>query len=191
MNKSFEKILQHYQAGFRQNSEATCGPASVILSAIGLGLELKQECDWSNERFAVFMPIDQFPKRGMGLHELQFITELIYGSQVDVIARRSYPENFAQFLQDVQKSSDSNSSVIVVNYLQDDFVKENIHPSGNPHHSVIVGWNTINHNLLIADVDPAVHKPYWVSIENMFESMGKPNTALNLPRGWLVIRKRN
>lgn len=190
MYNPFHKILQIYNAGFRQSTDATCGPTSMALATMGLGLELKQESEWINSSFSQWMPVDQFLERGMALHELQFISQLIYGQEIDIVMRRSYPENLPLFLNDIQNSFQTMRSVIIVNYQQDDFIYTAPHPSGNPHYSPIVDWNQSQNEIWIADVDPAIKVPYWVKIESIFQSMSNCNPAINLPRGWLVLYKR-
>ena len=190
MNSLHDNLLKLYQASFRQSCDATCGPASIILATASLGLEQKQESEWVSSGFARWMPVNQFLERGMALHELQFISELIYGKKLDIVARRSYPENFPQFLNDIRCSFEQNNSVIIVNYLQDDFVHTTPAATGNPHYSPVVDWDKINHKILIADVDPAILEPYWVNIADIYQSMTHCNPAFNIPRGWLVLHKR-
>ena len=191
MHNPFHKILQIYNTGFRQTTDATCGPASMSIAAAGFGLELKQESEWRNNAFSKWVPVDQFLDRGMAMHELQFTSQLIYGSKIDITMRRSFPENLPLFLHDVKNSFQTMRSVVIVNYPQDDFVHLAPHPSGNPHYSPLIDWDETQNKVLIADIDPALKEPYWVSVEAIFQSMNKCNPAFNLPRGWLVMYKRN
>ena len=190
MINPLDKILELYKAGFRQSCDVTCGPSSIILATVGLGLNLQQESDWVSANFARWVPVDHFLERGMMLQELQFTSELIYGKKLDIVARRSYPENLPVFTNDIRHSFQSKNSVIIVNYLQDDFVHTTPCASGNPHYSPVVDWDQPRNKILIADVDPAIQEPYWVNITDMFQSMSHCNPALNIPRGWLVIHKR-
>ena len=190
-NNPFHRILQLYNDGFRQTHDATCGPASIALASIGLGLKIKQESEWINRDHARWMPVDQFLERGMALHELQFISQLIYGQDIDISTRRSYPENLSLFLSDVKCSFHNMDSVIIVNYQQDDFIANKSSPSGNPHYSPVVNLSWEKNEIMIADIDPEIQAPYWVKIENIFQSMSHCNPAFNIPRGWLVLRKRH
>ncbi len=187
MNNPFHKILQIYNAGFRQSTDATCGPASIALATMGFGLPLKQESEWINNNFSEWMPVDQFLARGMALHELQFISQLIYGDHIEVVTRRSFPENLPIFLHDIQNAFRTMRSVVIVNYQQDDFGYTTPHPSKNPHYSPLIDWDPIQNSVLIADVDPEVKEPHWVAVEAIFQSMSHHNPAINLPRGWLVL----
>lgn len=190
MRNLFHKILHVYNTGFRQSTDATCGPASVALATVGLGFRLKKESEWRNNTFLQWMPVDQFLDRGMALHELHFISQLIYGQKIDITMRRSYPENLPIFLNDIASSFQTMRSVIIVNYPQDDFVHTAPHPSGNPHYSPLIDWDENQSSVLIADVDPAIKEPYWVGIDAIFQSMSQCNPATKLPRGWLVVYKR-
>lgn len=190
MKTPFKKILQLHKDGFRQSTDATCGPASIALAAIGLGLEPKKESEWRNVNFSQWMHVHKFPERGMALHELQYISQLIYGQEIDIALRRSYPENFSLFLNDIEYSFETQRSVIIVNYQQDDFIHTAPIPSGNPHYSPVVNWDKRKNEVLIADVDPEVNEPYWVKIKEIFKSMSHCNPTNNLPRGWLVLYRR-
>jgi hypothetical protein len=190
MSSVFTKMLKLYLAGFRQTNDATCGPASVILAADSLGLEIKQESEWRNSEFKPWMPVEQFLERGMALHELEFISELIYVRKIDVKARRAYPENFHVFLKDLKASFTKEKSVVIVNFRQTDFIVNPIGTDENPHYSPIIAWDSENKKICIADVDPLVPEPYWVSITDMFQSMSHSNFLYHLPRGWLVLYRR-
>lgn len=190
MKHSFDKMLELYHTGFRQGSDATCGPASIMLATQGLGLDIKAEAEWLNDRLAQWMPVDQFLVRGMALHELQFVSELIYGQSIEIKIRRAYRENFSLFQQDIKSSFLTMNAVIVANFRQDDFISTTFCASGNPHYSPIIGWDENNHQLMIADVDPSLQEPYWVTIEDVFQSMSHCNPAFGIPRGWLVLHKR-
>ena len=179
-----------YNAGFRQSCDATCGPASMILVAKGFDLETKEESAWQNSLFQRWLPVNEFLTRGMALHELQLITELIFGDQIEIILRRAYPENHAFFLDNIQRAFCSEDTIVIVNYRQNDFITTTHCDYGNPHYSPIVDYNKEENKVLIADVDNQVQAPYWVSIDAMFQSMNHRNPALNIPRGWLMIRKR-
>lgn len=65
MDDPFKTRLRFYNDGFRQNSDSTCGPASVIFSALSLGLEKKQESAWRKTKFKPWIPVDNFLQRGM------------------------------------------------------------------------------------------------------------------------------
>jgi hypothetical protein len=187
----FNKIVELYNIGFRQSSDATCGPASIILASHGLEFDLKSEAEWLDNCLAKWMPVDQFPIRGMALHELQFVSEFIYRQTIEVKLRRAYPENFSLFQQDIKDSFLTMNTVIVANFCQDDFISKTVCASGNPHYSPIIGWDENTHKLMIADVDPSVQEPYWVAIEDIFQSMSHCNPAFGIPRGWLVLNKRH
>ena len=77
------------------------------------------------------------------------------------------------------------------NYQQDDFIENKSSPSGNPHYSPGVNLSWEKNEIMIADIDPEIQAPYWVKIENIFQSMSHCNPAFNIPRGWLVLRKRH
>lgn len=186
----FNTILQSYYAGFRQACDATCGPASIILAAKGLGLEEKQEAEWSCATLAHWMPVDQFLVRGMALHELHFVSEFIYGQKVNIQLRRAYPENLGIFLNDIKDTFQQKNAVIIVNYRQNDFIFTTPCVAGNPHYSPMVKYSPKEDKVLIADVDPHVSEPYWVSIEALFQSMTYCSPVFHLPRGWLIVRKR-
>ncbi len=184
-------MIQQYKEGFRQEHEATCGPASIILAALGLGLDKKQESEWISTRFSEFMPVHQFLDRGMALHELHFISELIYENRLDITVQRAYAEHYSLFLNDVKKSFKEHHSVIIVNYRQDDLLSSVAPcPHGNPHYSPIVGWNSKEDKVLLCDVDSSIEDVYWVNIKTLFQSMSQYNPVFNLPRGWLVLKKR-
>ena len=191
MRNIFNKMIQLYKAGFRQEHEATCGPASIILATLGLGLEQKHESEWISTRFSRFMPVHQFLERGMALHELHFISELIYENRIDIRTQRAYEEHFSLFLNDVKESVQEKKSVIIVNYRQDDFVSNGVSCSqGNPHYSPIVGWDAKEDKVLLCDIDSSIQELYWVNIQTLYQSMSQYNPVFNLPRGWLVLKKR-
>jgi hypothetical protein len=190
MNPIFKQISELYQAGFRQQSEATCGPASIILASQGLGLCMHSESQWIDERFAKWVPVEKFLIRGMALHELQFVSELIFGQQVEIKIRRAYPENFSLFQQDIKDSFRTMNTVIVANFRQDDFMNTTACELGNPHYSPIISCDKHSHKVMVADVDSLVLEPYWVAIDALFHSMSHCNPTLNIPRGWLVLRAR-
>lgn len=181
-----------YAKGFRQSADATCGPASVILATQSLGLKEKQEAAWRSPKFSRWLPVHQFLERGMALHELLFISELLYRGKINFSLQRAYPENKPFFLQDVVESLSLKKSILIVNYKQDDFVAHN--PpcvQGNPHYSPLIDWDESKNQLLVADVDPLIQKPYWVSLDALFSSMAKINPAFHLPRGWLKLSLRS
>ncbi|MBA2650908.1 MAG: hypothetical protein H0U73_01360 [Tatlockia sp.] len=187
----YTAIKQKYNSGFRQLSDATCGPASIILAAMGLGLGLKQESEWRDPRFQPWVPVNDFLSRGMALHELQLTSQLIFANQVEISLRRAYPENFKLFKQDIKNAFQTERAIIIVNYRQDDFIKTTLCEWGNPHYSPVINYDTKRQQILIADVDNYVSEPYWVKISAMFHSMSHVNPAFNMPRGWLVLRKRD
>lgn len=189
MNNTFDKILKIYDAGFRQQHESTCGPASIILSAIELGFDAKDEEQWRDDSFARWMPVDDFLTRGMALHELSLISEVIYAYKLNIQAKRAYADNCCLFKNDVKNSFQTMNSVVVVNYQQSDFIERPTCLLGNPHYSPIIGWDESTQGVLIADVDYDINKSYWVNIEALFCSMEKPNQILGIPRGWLVVSK--
>ncbi|CDZ76433.1 Phytochelatin synthase [Legionella massiliensis] len=184
-------MLDIYKKGFRQQHEATCGPASIILSATGLGLEKKEESEWIDKRFKRWLPVHEFLDRGMALHELLFISELVYAGKISLTLYRSYEENYAIFIDEIKNAFQTRNAVLVVNFLQADFIKGLSSDSkGNPHYSPLVAWKTKENEVLLCDVDQAIQEPYWVKIDAIFQSMAKYNPAYNLPRGWLVLKKR-
>ena len=190
MTSPFNKMLKIYLNGFRQTTDATCGPASVILATLGLGLDTKQESEWRNTQFKPWMPVEHFLDRGMALHELEFISELIYVNQIDVKARRAYPENFSVFLNDLNTSFIEEKSIVIVNFRQTDFIINPIGTDENPHYSPIIGWDARRKKISVADVDPLVREPYWVGVDEMFQSMSHSNFLYHLPRGWIVLYSR-
>lgn len=185
----FEKILKKYNEGFRQQHLATCGPASVILAAYALGLEMKKEEAWQNPQFNQWVPIDQFLIRGMALHELYLISQLIFKETLDIQIRRAYSTNISLFKQDLERAFKDFNSVIIINYVQSD-----VHASFNPddkigHYSPIADYKKKENKILVADVDTHVNKPYWVNIQNLYDSMSHVLPVMGLPRGWLVLNK--
>ena len=72
-------------------------------------------------------------------------------------------------------------------FRQDDLISTTFCTSGNPHYSPIISWDENNHKLMVADVDPSLQEPYWVTIEDIFQSMSHCNPAFGIPRGWLVL----
>jgi hypothetical protein len=190
MNLTMDRLLALYHTGFRQGSDATCGPASIILASYGLGLDIQPETAWRDNRFSQWMPVDQFLIRGMGLHELQFASELIYGQRIELKLRRAYPENLSLFQDDIKDAFTTMQSIIVVNFRQDDFLSSTFCSLGNPHYSPVAGWDKKQNQLMIADTESFVKEPYWVTVEDMFQSMSHCNPAFGIPRGWLVLRKR-
>lgn len=181
-----EPLLKRYHQGFRQVTDATCGPASVILAAMALGLNEHPESNWYDPRFATWLPVSTFSERGIALHELCILSEVIYCNELDISYKRAYPENFSLFVQDIN----GHDQIIITNFIQDDFVKINTPcPEGNPHYSPIAEV-TPEGELLIADVDTIIQQPYRVKIASLYKSMAKKNLAFGLPRGWLVLRLR-
>lgn len=192
MNNPTLKMLELYQAGFRQAHDATCGPASVILSTLGLGLEKRQESDWIDARFKKYFLVGDFLERGMALHELHFISEMLYSQNIEIIERRAYLENYPLFVDDVSAAFNSQQTVIIVNYKQVDFVANLGHCAlGHPHYSPIVKCNLNHHKIMIADIDQSVSAPYWVTFKTMFESMSAIHPVFNMPRGWLILKRRH
>lgn len=191
MKTLFSTINTIYLKGFRQSSDATCGPASVILSSCGFGLAQEKESLWRDDFFAAWMPVQDFPVRGMALHELAFISQIIYKDNLEITFRRSFPENLPFFLDDIKDSIHEAKTVLIVNYLQDDFVRHNSPCElGNPHYSPLIDWNGERETVLIADVDPVINVPYEVSVHKLFQSMTKLNPSIPLPRGWIKLKLR-
>lgn len=187
-----KRIMQLYKTGFRQTHNALCGPASMILATQALGFEEKHESEWLSPEFSKWVHVDDFKVRGMCLHELQFVSELIYKNHIEIQLKRAFPENFSLFLNDIEVCHRQENSILIINYRQDDFVLNNPYcEQGNPHYSPIANWNAEKKEILIADVDSVIEKPYWVKIEDMFKSMALRNPAIGIPRGWLVIKKRD
>ena len=190
MSDPYKTMADLYQEGFRQKSDATCGPSSVILAALSLGLELKQESEWQNNAFKAWMPVEKFSERGLALHELQFISEMIYAMQLNIQLRRAYSENNSLFLADLKHCFHYKNAVMVVNFRQNDFLEIFPDEDKNPHYSPIIAWDEKKQRIKIADVDPVIHEPYWVETEQMFCSMNHLIPAFHLPRGWLMVYKR-
>lgn len=184
------RMAKLYQDGSRQTQDSTCGPASVILACLSLGLEKKEESDWRKPELKTWMPVDDFLQRGMAIHELQFVSEMIFPKRLEVQFRRAYPENYPQFLSDLKSCFQQTKQVIICNFLQKDFVKNLTDPSGDPHYSPLLDFDEGQQKIQVADVDPLVHEPYWTDIKLMFQSMSIANPAFNLPRGWLILTRR-
>lgn len=181
-------VFKLYEEGFRQQHGSTCGPASVILAATALGVEPKTEMAWRANTYAKWFPINEFLDRGMSLHELQVISELVFAHKIEIQSRRAYKQNLNLFKEDINRSFHSMNSVIIVNFRQNDFIVATTHPLGNPHYSPILGWDN-NNQVLIADVDATLNFAYWLDIEVLFTSMSQINLSLGIPRGWLVVSK--
>jgi hypothetical protein len=185
------KMLELYKAGFRQAHESTCGPASVILSTQVLGLDIRQESDWIDIRFEKYFPVGDFLERGMALHELHFISEMLYSKNLEIIERRAYQENYSLFVEDLIQVFNTGNAVIIVNYKQVDFVANLTHcPLGHPHYSPVAHCDVENNKILIADIDFNVSEPYWVTFQEMFKSMSDCHPVFNIPRGWLILKRR-
>jgi hypothetical protein len=191
MSRLFERILALYAQGLRQRHECTCGPASAILAGAALGLHKKNEEDWRNPAYSRWVPTDQFLVRGMALHELQFTTEFVFANQLQVSMTRAFQENEDLFRRTIVEAVVSEESVVIFNYCQDDFFGETGSTQGNPHYSVLAGYNAKDDKILIADVDSEVKEPYWVDISALFKSMSRINPAFGIPRGWLVLKRIN
>jgi len=185
----FSKILKIYNAGYRQQHEATCGPSSVILAAYGLDLTIKNAEDWINPNFSRWLPVEKFLIRGMALHELYLTSELIYRQAMDIKIKRAYFSNYSLFEKDIQKSFQDLNSVITINYVQSDIVQTFNQDDKTGHYSPIIDFNESEDKILIADVDPEVKLAYWANIKDVFQSMSQVLPALGLPRGWLVLSK--
>ena len=91
--KTFGRILERYERGFRQATECSCGPASLILVSEALGLPAKEESACYDPNFGKWLRVAEFGTRGMAIHELALAAELIFGSEVEVLLRRAFPEN--------------------------------------------------------------------------------------------------
>ena len=186
-----DRILKLHQAGYRQEHPCTCGPSSVSLIAVALGLEKKPEAAWLDPRFSRWMPVEQFTtQRGMALHEAQLTTELVYPGLVEVSLRRAYPENLDLFLRDLEDSASSPDQALLMNFAQDHLLSQAFEGQGSPHFSPVAGYDPDMGRVLVADVDIEVSGPYWVPVQRAFEGMAFLNPAFQIPRGWLRIRRR-
>lgn len=189
-NASLRFILEHYRNGYRQKHECTCGPSSLALAAASIGLPFEPEDSWLKEAYSRWFPVTDFLRRGMALHEAQLVTELVFQGAAEVLLRRAYPENFDLFRQDVEGLATIGDGAIALNFAQDHLTGAAIENQGNPHYSPVAGFDPKTGLIVIADVDAEILEPYSVKIDKAFESMGFVNPAFNLPRGWLVIRRR-
>ncbi|MBI3557848.1 MAG: hypothetical protein HY074_16425 [Deltaproteobacteria bacterium] len=187
----FENILEAYARGTRQLEDCTCGPASLALATRAIGLEQRPETAWLSPEIKRWLPVDEFRTRGMALHEASLTTELVYRDRIEVRLRRAYPENLSQLVQDVEEASLRNADrAVVVNFCQDMILGHKTRDDGAPHYSPVAGFERVGARILLADVDRAIEKPYWVTAAELFAAMQVPNPALGTPRGWLLLLKR-
>ena len=188
---TFNRILELYHSGHRQEHPCTCGPASVSLVAQALGCAKKPESAWLAPELSRWVPVEQFTtKRGMALHEANFTTEMVYSHNLDVQLRRAFPENIALFKADLEEAATRDDIALVMNFTQDHALSQPMQGQGSPHFSPISGYDTETGEILVCDVDFEIPTPYWISVERAFESMAFINPAFKMPRGWLRIRSR-
>jgi hypothetical protein len=178
----FSQIESFHAKGFRQKSECSCGPASLSLVSMALGFPEVPEESWISEEKKRWLSVDQFSIRGMALPEVALAAELVLREKVEILLKRAFPENEKSFQQDLELASRSDHA-LVLNFAQDSFTDQ-----GYPHFSPVAGFR--NGEVLIADVDPEVKEAYWVPVSLIFQAMAHINPAFGIPRGWLVLRKR-
>ncbi|HLD98884.1 MAG TPA: phytochelatin synthase family protein [Bdellovibrionota bacterium] len=188
---TFQRILKRYESGFRQATECSCGPASLVLIADALGLPAKEESACYDPKFGKWLRVDEFENRGMAIHELALAAELIFGSEVEVLLRRAFPENLHQFISDLKECRDRDQSTMILNFAQDHVTGRTFQDQGYPHHSPVAGFDEKGVQVLIADVDSEVTAAKLVPVSTVFEAMAFMNPAFGVPRGWLLIRKRS
>src|ERR1700733_10658552 len=117
-NQVFSRIESLHRDGFRQRSECTCGPSSLSLVSIAMGLPNQTEEFWISEDKRRWLSVDQFPNRGMALHELALAAELGLREKVEVRLRRAFPENERAFQEDLELVARSGDAMIL-NFAQD------------------------------------------------------------------------
>jgi len=188
---TFKTILALYEAGHRQKHPCTCGPSSLSLVTQALGLDPKTESAWLSTDFSRWIPVEKLTtERGMALHEAHLTTEVVYPQDVEITLRRAYSENRQQFVSDLRDAANRTDVAVVINFAQDHVLDQPFQGQGSPHFSPVAGFDEQEQRVLIADVDYEITKPYWVSVDRLYESMAFTNPAFKTPRGWLVIRKR-
>jgi hypothetical protein len=70
-----------------------------------MGLSELNEAAWISEDKRRWLLIDQFPTRGMALHELALAAELGLKDQAEVRLNRAFTENEQAFREDLERFS--------------------------------------------------------------------------------------
>lgn len=187
LNPVWKEIENLHARGFRQKSECTCGPSSLSLVSMAMGIPGVSEESWISEDKKRWLAIDQFPVRGLALPELALAAELGLREKIEVSLRRAFPENEQVFHEDLKLASRAGHALIL-NFAQDTALSRPFTEQGNPHFSPVADLR--GDSVLIADVDPEIKSAYWVPIRLVYQSMALTNPAFGIPRGWIVIRKR-
>lgn len=186
----FDRIREIFAEGYRQKDECTCGPASLVLVGRALNLPAISEEDCLAPKFAKWLRVEEFRTRGMAIHELALAAELIWGSRVEIILRRAFSENRKTFTTDLSECANGTLSAMILNFAQDHLLDRKLHEQGYPHFSPVCGWDQSGGSVVISDVDPELKEPYSVPADKAFAGMALTNPAFGIPRGWLLIRRR-
>lgn len=173
-----------------QINDTYCGVASGVMILNALEIEKPM-----NERFgnhslftqeAFFTDAvkeivleENVKKRGMTLEELT-LSLLTY----DVSAQPYYAQTTSiDNFRDILKTTlNTDQQFLIAN-----FHRPTIGQKGGGHFSPIAAYNEEEDRVLILDVSRYKYPPFWVSVDDLWQSMLNKDTAAHLSRGFLVI----
>ena len=138
----FNRIFVIYDQGHRQQSNYTCGPASLSLVSEALFFGKIDEGEWIHPRYGQWFKLEDFPNRGIALQELLGVAEMTLKDRAQIAIHRAYPENRALFRQDVKLAAE-NRCAVIVNFSQD-YLTGPHELQGSPHYRVFEAMAFIN-----------------------------------------------
>ena len=182
-----------------QSEPAYCGLGTLcmILNALQVDpmRQWKGVWRWYDENMLdCCRPLEQVKEVGVTLPEF---TCLARCNGLNVIMRRADQTSKDQFLQDIKRTSKTDSE-----YLAVSFSRQALGQTGEGHFSPIGGYavrldsfrcsyNEKENMVLVLDVARFKYPSYWVSVDLLWESLHPHDGATRRPRGYAVLSKGN
>lgn len=169
-----------------QSDPAFCGLGSLAMSlnalSIDPGREWKGPWRWFTEELLdCCVALADVRKHGINIDEFACLARC---NGADVEVHRGDVSTLEDW-RGALRIAASGEAVVVAAYD-----RAAIGQTGSGHFSPIGAYHTARDVALVLDVARFKYPPHWVSVEHIWQAMGRIDPTTSQARGWIVIRRR-
>jgi glutathione gamma-glutamylcysteinyltransferase len=170
-----------------QTEPAYCGLGSLVMVLNSLevdpGRNWKGVWRWySDEMLDCCAPLEVIKQTGITFDEFKCLATC---NGLNVAAYRPDQSSYEEFLQAIQRVSNSEDEHLVVS-----FCRKTLKQSGDGHFSPIGAYNAKREMALVLDVARFKYPSYWVSTRLLYEALKPIDSVTKKSRGYFLLKMK-
>ncbi|KAJ1918949.1 hypothetical protein H4219_002305 [Mycoemilia scoparia] len=169
-----------------QSEPAYCGPSSLamVLNALEVdpGQTWKGAWRWySDELLQACEPKEHMKTKGITFDQFGCLAT----AHCDTIAKRGGQVSYAEFLEDIKMTSQSNNTFMVLS-----FSRKVLGQTGDGHFSPIGGYHRASNQALVLDTARYKYPMWFGSVDLLFNAMQPVDKDTGKPRGYFLLNRK-